>query len=223
MQYSPIAYYRHAEASPTKTMVATTGSVGNYNGAVGIVPQTAIYTGGPTCMLGGGEDTDRTWGNVETVAMPALSNLTLVWVSKFIALPAAYAPVGINADHLGERRYQCRTTSAGDIEFVRINNFVGPTETVGFGSGAVIASTAAIYALTVSGGGSVKLFKNGSQFGTTQTITPANFGGAFANLTIGFSSGIADYSNAYFSEDALFASVLPDARILKMAQLAGFA
>lgn len=223
LQQSPVIYFRHAEPSTTKTVAVTAGPPSQYNGLIGIVPKPAIYSGGPTCLLAGGEDLDRTWLNsIDLWPALTLTNITLVTVAKFNSLPGGYAPIGLNSDHSERRQYQWRVTSAGAIEFVRIAEFSGPTETIDWPD-AVVAGVAAIFHLTITAAGSVKLWKNGVQFGATKSITAANFGTGGSYPTVGFSSGIAAHADAYFSENALIASVVPDAGILKMAQLAGFA
>lgn len=208
---SPVAYWRHAEASGT-VMVDGSGNArdGAYFGSP--IPQSAIYTGGPTCMV----STSSAQFGWYTPALPSLTALTLVTICKPNSVAGIHA-LPSRDNNSGDRCFQWRMNGTS-MEWVKIRGGVSTSTR----TGVFAASTACMAAVTVSSSGTVTMYKNGVQLGAAFSIATADYGGAGDALTVGYSSGAAASMNGYNSETALFATDLSAATLLSFATAAGF-
>ncbi len=214
---SPAYYFRHAEASGT-TMDNEVGTDGSYLGTGIGLGSSALYSGGPTsvrvpAVAGSG------YGQKSGGTLPSLTAMTLMTIVQFTSLDGVYRGLLSCDSGASDRMWQWRMIGA-TMEFVRIANFVGPTETIGFSTGF---STGAPYMvhLVITTGGTATFYVNGVSAYTT-TITPANFGSVNEFLQVGFMSGGGGaYANAFFSETALFPTALSGTRVAAHAAAAG--
>lgn len=215
---SPAYYFRHAEASDT-TMENEVGADGAYLGSGVALGSAALYSGGPTSVripafAGSG------YGRKAGGTLPSLTAMTLMTIVQFTALDGVFRGLVSCDSGASDRMWQWRMLGA-TMEFVRIANFVGPTETVGFATGFSTGTPYMVH-LVITADGAVTFYVNGVSAYTT-TITPANFGSVNEYLEVGFMSGGGGaYANAFFSETALFANALSDARVAAHAAAAGF-
>ncbi len=215
---SPAYWFRHAEASGT-TMKNEVGADGAYLGSGVALGSAALYSGGPKsvripAVAGSG------YGQKAGGTLPSLTAMTLMTIVKFTSLDGVYRGLLSCDSGASDRMWQWRMIGA-TMEFVRIANFVGPTETIGFSTGFSTGTPYMVH-LVITTGGAVTFYVNGVSAYTT-TITPANFGSVTEFLQVGFMSGGGGaYANAFFSETALFPAALSGARVAAHAAAAGF-
>lgn len=218
MANSPAYYFRHAEPSGT-TMVNEVGANGAYLGSGVSLGSAALYSGGPTsvripAVAGSG------YGQKAGGTLPSLTAMTLMTIVKFTSLDGVYRGLLSCDSGASDRVWQWRMIGA-TMEFVRIANFVGPTETIGFSTGFSTGTPYMVH-LVITTGGTATFYVNGVSAYTT-TITPANFGSVTEFLQVGYMSGGGGaYANAFFSESAIFPSALSGAQITAMKTAGGF-
>ena len=206
---SPSFYWRHKELSGA-VMTNEVGTAGAYISGP-ILNQPAIYTGGPVCVRTSGSSFGQS-----TVALPAANSISIVCVTKPTSVTGF--KMLINRDNNGTRMWQWRANGTS-MEWVKI---VGGVATVAASSVFAI-NTACIVGVTVSAAGSVKLYKNGVQVGSTGSIAAANYGGTADPIQIAYAAGAGTFNDAYFSESAVFCGQeLSAARMLAYATAAGF-
>ena len=211
----PTAYYRHAEPSGSLVMMDETGKYHGAYTAPGNGGYPSLYDGGPTAMAGGLGVGLRAFADRDLPTSNAVTLTTIVRLSNVTAT----RPIGIVVDNGSPRQYQWRTNS-GVVEFVRINNFVGPTQTVSLGA-ALAENETYFLALVIESSGAARMYVDGSLAGIA-AIDPMSFGGAATKMSIGYSSGMAAFADGYFSESALFPRALSAQEILRLARAAGF-
>lgn len=210
MADSPSLYYRHAEASGS-TMAAEVGPNGSYISSPPL-GQAALYSGGPTCMLAA----SSAYGQVDFGEFPgSLTAFSIVTVAKFNDLTGFRGIISRDVGG-GSRQWQWRMQNT-DMQFVKI---AGGVESLSHSS-ALTEDVVHIIGLTVSAGGEVKFYVDGANI-FTGSVDPANYGSASSEIQIGYMTGGGGASaNAYFSESALFSSVISAARMAAYATAAG--
>ena len=208
---SPALYYRHAEASGS-TMIAEAGPNGSYISSPPLA-QAALYSGGPTCMLA----SSGRYGRVNFGSFgSSLTAFSIVTVAKFNDLTGFRGIISRDPSGVS-RQWQWRTNGTA-MEFVKI---VGGVEALSQAA-ALTQGVAHIIGLTVSAGGEVKFYVDGANI-FTGSVAATNYGSASSEIEIGYMTGGGGASaNAYFSESALFSSVLSGSRMAAYATAAGF-
>lgn len=211
---SPAFYLRHGEASGTvaENEVSADGTYWT----TATLGGGALYTGGPTSVAFSG----TTGGcNIPASVMPASSAaaLTLVTIMKPGAISGTRFIISRDDDG-GPRLWQWRLNGA-NMEWVKI---VGGVTTSARAHG-LSAGVAAMLGVTVTSGGVVSLFVNGSRLGATFTIAAANYGDNSEEISINRRETLSEGTSNSFSESAGFTTALSDARMLQYAQAAGFA
>jgi hypothetical protein len=198
-------YFRHAEASGI-TMVDEGGVNGIYSPS-SAVPNTAIYTGGPTCMLA-----DTNYGVAANAS--GLTQFSLFTVVSFNALTGIRPlPCADQSSGFG-RKYQWRTN--GDaMEFVKIEGGVAVVAQ----AGVFTVGVPMTIGLTVSATGDVNFYAAGSNI-KNATVAAADYSGGDA-FTIGGSVGIGAAADAYFSETVLSPTVFSAGDYAAFAAAAG--
>lgn len=184
---------------------------GAYGTSPSPIPKTAIYTGGGTCMLG----TSVTSAGIYTGTPPTLNDMTLLTIVNFNAL-TGYRPLICRDDNSSGRKWQWRSNGTS-MEFVKI---VGGVSTTTQASVFIVGQTALV-AVTISAAGALNFYKNSATPIKTASIAAANYGGVGDSFGIGYSTGTGGGANAYFSESAIFGTVLSGADIAAIAAAAG--
>lgn len=215
---SPIAYWRHAEASGS-TMTDSSGNArnGSYSTTPAPIPKTAIYTGGPTCM----QATSNTSYGFYTGTPPALNQMTVNFIYQPGSITSVRSLVTRDSGGGGGRKFQIRMNAA-KLEFVRI---VGSVATYSSTSTTVFAiGTTCMVSVTVDASGNVLLYRNGilltGSF-TGGSAAAGNYGGSGDNTEVGYSTGVGTAANGYFSETAIFDTVLTAGDLVTFATAAG--
>lgn len=212
---NPIIYWRHNEASGTAMADSSpNGRNGTYQTSGGSpIPQSAIYTGGPTCMEATSNGRFGFYGGMP----PALNNLTILTIFRPNSVTGLHSLVC--RDENSNRKWLWIMNGAS-LDFYKI---VGSIETTSAASVFAIGTTVLI-AVTVSAAGAVALYKSSPTTATpiqTATFSPANYGGSGDTITVGYAVGAGAAANGFFSETAIFDSVLAGADIAAIATAAG--
>lgn len=208
---SPFAYWRHAESSGgTMVDASPNARAGTYAGTP--VPQAAIYSGGPTCMLAGSSTQNGNWTVVGTPVFNAITICTVFKPNSVTGIRSL-----ICRDDGGTRKFQWRMNGTS-MEWVKIVGGV----TTSTRTGVFSVGVASMIAVTVSSSGTVTMYQNGVQLGATFSIAAADYGGAFATFQVGYAPGITTAADGYFSESALWNTDLSAATLLSFATAAGF-
>lgn len=152
---------------------------------------------------------------------PALNQMTIVTIYRPNSVTGIRALIDRDSGGGGGRIMQTRQ-NGGQYQFVRI-----------VGSVAVYSTTATnvfsigntlMLSTTVDASGNVVVYKNQNvepgSF-TSGSAAAANYGGAGDLLSVGYSIGVATPANGYFSETAIFDTVLTGADIASFAAAAG--
>lgn len=210
MADSPALYYRHAEASGS-TMVAEVGTNGSYISSPPL-GQTPLYTGGPTCFLA----SSSRYGEVGFDSFPmALTAFSIVTVAKFNNLTGFRGIISRDTGG-GDRKWQWRMNGT-QMEFVKI---VGGVQTA-VQAAALTQGISYIIGLTVSAAGQVKFYVNGANI-FTGSVSAANYGSSSTEIEIGYMTGGGGATaDAYFSESAIFSTVLSADRMTAYATASG--
>lgn len=190
MARNPLFWWRHNEASGS-VMTAEVGVAGTYLGNPGL-GQSAIYTGGGTCI----RPTPSGWGDYAGI-LPTLNELSIITIIKFTALTGFRGMVG--SDDGGLRHWQHRMNGT-DYEFIKI---AGGVATVAAGTSL---STGVTYLLgcSVSAAGIVKLYNGASLLVTSSGVGVANYGGN-SHIEIGYMGGGGGaLADAFMSESLIF-------------------
>lgn len=214
---SPVNYWRHADATGS-VMHDEVAVDGTYIGTA--TPFASIYTGGPTCMRGWSATSAYGFSSSFPTSLVACSFIGIVKIATL----SGFKPVLANRDaNGGGRLYQIRLNGSS-MEFVRINNFVGPVETIATPSGIITANTTVMLAVTiatpVAGVSAIKFYRNGVLF-HTDVMTAADFGVSGDVYEIGYFGGGGTYSDGFHSETAVFNYELSGATLAAMATAAG--
>lgn len=197
----PVWYCRHNETSGSVAVNATGGANGTYLGSP-VFGAAAIYVGGLTCW-----DTN----NSSRVAIPGALLPTPNTAITILMVLKRKSAISIQAmiDRDGSPRYWQHRFNTTNVEFVKTTGTIqGVTFTSVGANGEVL-----LLIVTVSSAGSVSLYKNGAQFGTTQSVTAADYGNNTQDMLIGVRSAGSDQLNAFVSESAVYNYALSPARI----------
>ena len=208
-------YYRLDETSGTT--VNDDGSWGNatYIGSPSL-NQTAIYTGGPVCVRYNTSNTNAV--NLNTSSVGAMTNVTLGCVVQIASISGIRHFWSRDVD-AGTRHFQWRLNGS-NMEWVKIQ---GGVQTVSAAHGMSNGTTHMVV-VSISSGGSVKLFVDGAQIGSTGSITGVDYGSASTtDLILGNRDGAnnTEAQDIYYSEAFVFPTVISDSRIADYATAAG--
>ena len=216
MSDNPFMYLRLGEASGTNANNENGATDGTFSGTH-TLGNTALYSGGPTCFRVTGTDGRCAWPGA---SIPSLTQLTLGVIYKPSSSSGIRHIFTIDQDSGGSRRFQFRYVGT-NLDWIKI---VGGVESVPRTNGMSVG-TAYLLNVTITTGGLVKLFVNGSQIGSNATIGAVDYGGSSAtDLVIGNRGTHNEgQSTDEFSEAYAIATAISDARILAHAQAAGFA
>lgn len=210
----PFVYMRLNETSGTNANNEAGATDGTYSGSFSL-NNTAIYSGGPVCFGATGTSGRTSWPGT---SVPTCNALTLGLIFKPVDVTGTHHLISRDSD-TGTRFFQFRAAGS-NFNFIKTT---GSVQTVSVAHG-MSAGTAYIIHCTVSSGGSVKIYKNGSLL-TTGSVTAANYGGSNAtNINVANRNTHNEAINGdFFSEAFVIASDISAARILIHAQKAGFA
>lgn len=184
------------EAGTTEGSYLNTPSLGN----------AALYTGGLTSM--------RTTAGNQAASFPVagipatMEQMTLGVIVKPAALTGLRHLVNRDSDAGGGRRWQFRLNGA-NVEFVKIP---AGAQTVSAAHG-MSAGQAHLLMVTVTAGGTVKLFGNGISLGSGSVTPLTNYGGGGLDLLVGNRGLLIEGTDNTYSEAFLIFADLGDARV----------
>lgn len=187
-------YFRLADTSGT-TMTAEAGANGTYSSSA-FLNQTAIYPGGPVCIKADSSGYQGVFtGNPATIN--EFSLFCVVYPTSLSGFTGL-----LSRDDGSSRKWQWRTNGT-TIEFVKI---AGSVQTVSSPSSVIDTASAHTIGLSVSSAGAVVMYVDGASVHSA-SVTASDYGGA-APSQIGFFTGGGVNGVGYFSEAAVFYSVL---------------
>lgn len=198
-------YLRLGESSGAVAANEATSTEGAYLNSPSL-GNAAIYTGGPASM--------RTTAGNHAASFPVsgipatMEQMTLGVIIKPAALTGLRHLVNRDSDAGGGRRWQFRL-SGSSVQFVKVP---GSPQTVSAAHG-MGAGQAHLLMVTVTAGGTVKLFGNGSSLGSGSVTAATNYGGGGLDLLIGNRGLLIEGTDNYYSEAFLIFRDLTDARV----------
>lgn len=203
-------YLRLNETSGTVADDQASTTNGTYNGVV--LNNSAIYPGGPVCMR---TDSSGDYCSFPGESVPTLNSMTLGLVVKPAAISGLRFLISRDSDS-GGRYWQWRM-NGNNFDFIKL---VTSTQTVSVAHG-MSAGTAYLVMATISSGGSVKLFRNGTKL-TTGSISAANYGGSAARkVMVGNRESASEATDNYYSEAFVIATELSESRVADYATASG--
>lgn len=206
-------YLRLGEASGT----AAENEAGTPEGSYLNTPSlgnAALYTGGPTSM--------RTTASNQAASFPVagipatMEQMTLGVIVKPAALTGLRHLVNRDSDAGGGRRWQFRLNGSS-VQFVKIP---GTPQTITATHGMSVGQ-AHLLMVTVTAGGTVKLFGNGVSLGSGSVTPVTNYGGGGLDLLVGNRGLLIEGTDNTYSEAFLIFGDLEDARVAQYGAAVG--
>lgn len=214
---SPYLYMQLGEASGTNAEnIGTASPDGTYSGSFSL-GNTQLYGSGPTSLA-----VTSTTGRVSWpgTSVPAMTAMTLGVVYRADAISGTRQLISRDTDLGGGLlRYWQWYLTGTDIAFTKIKSGV---ETVSVAHG-MSADTDYILHVTITAGGSVKLFRDGTLL-TTGAVSGTDYGGSNGtDITVGNRHGMNEgVASDRFSDAFVIASAISDTRVADQAAAAGF-
>lgn len=213
---NPVWYTRCNETSGTVANdYGSAATNGTYNGTP-TFSQPAIYAGGPNCVLLDGSGSDSI--SIPSSVLTSTTALTLELVHRPTNVSGIQQLITRDDGSGGTRVWQFRRNGT-QLELIKI---VGGTQSVSFNNFFTL-NTAVHVMATITSGGAVTLYRNGSSVATGSFAAGANYGTASLDIYVNrLVPGGTDVGNGDYSEIAIYAAALSGARAAAHASAAGF-